>query len=355
LKDRGARGHLHLRMAATRTTRLGLHAAEALAGPATFSVRVTHILQRTARAFLEDDVTRLGAALAFYTTVAVAPLMVLSVALAGMFFEKNVARATVVQEIRSVIGEPAADAVASLDGPLTRPEGIMATVIGGLTLIFGALGVFRHLQDALNSIWRTRPPQLALWALVKHRLSSMAVVMATGFLLLVSLVVSAGLSWFATRTMNHLGASAIYFELTNSFLSFGVITALFALLFKLLPDTRVPWRHVWLGAVVTAGLFTLGKSVLSLYLAHARITSAYGAAGSLIVLLLWCYYAAQIVFLGAEFTRVTTISNGGRDFSALERPLERVRLAHIPPAGVLNDQNGTKRRRRLFARRKARG
>jgi len=342
-------------MAATRTTRLGFHPEEALAGPVSFSVRTTHILQRTARAYLEDDVTRLGAALAFYTTVAVAPLMVVAVALAGMFFEKNVARETVVQEIRSVIGEPAADAVATIESPLTRPEGIMATVIGGLTLIFGALGVFHHLQDALNSIWRTRPPRLDFWAMIKHRVTSMAVVLATGFLLLVSLILSAGLSWLATRTMSHVGLSAIYFELTNTFLSFGVITVLFALLFKLLPDTRVPWRHVWLGALVTAGLFTLGKSVLSLYLAHARIMSAYGAASSLIALLLWCYYAAQIVFLGAEFTRVTTLSNGGRDFAALERPLERVRLAHVPPAGTLNDQNGTKRRRRLFARRKSRG
>jgi membrane protein len=323
--------------------------------PVTFSLRATHILQRTAQAFLDDDVTRLGAALAFYTTVAVAPLMVLCVAIAGMFLEQNVARETVVREIRSVIGEPAANAVATIDGPLARREGIMATIMGVVTLLFGALGVFRHLQDALNSIWRARPPRLGFWPMVKHRLSSMAVVLATGFLLLVSLIVSASVSWFATRVLNQMGVTAIYFEISNTVFAFAVITVLFALLFKLLPDTKVPWRHVWLGAVVTAALFTLGKSALSFYLAHANVTSAYGAAGSLVALLLWCYYAAQIVFLGAEFTRITTLSNGGRDFSALETPLERVRLSHVPPTGTVIVQTGKGRRRRSVVPRRRPG
>ncbi len=341
-------------MAVRRPPPAALH-APAAHGPLGWGLRAIRILRRTAVAFLEDDVTRLGAALAFYTTIAVAPLMVLSVGLAGIFLDKTVARQTVVQEIRDVIGGPAAEAVAAIDRPLARPEGINATVIGGLTLLFGALGVFRHLQDALNSIWRARPPRLPFWAMVRYRLSSMAVVLATGFLLLVSLILSAGLTWFATRAMNHFGVSALYFELGNTLLSFAVSAALFALLFKLLPDTKVPWRHVWLGAAVTALLFTVGKIVLSLYLARARITSVYGAAGSLVALLLWCYYASQIVFLGAEFTRVTALSRGGRDFSALEQPLERLRLAHIPPAGTFSGQTGTRRRRRLLARPKGPG
>lgn len=327
----------------------------AVSGPLGLGRRIVRILRRTGIAFLEDDVTRLGAALAFYTTIAVAPLMVLSVGVAGMFLDESVARETIVQEIRHVIGGPAAEAVAAIESPLDRPEGITATVIGGLTLLFGALGVFRHLQDALNSIWRARPPRYGLLAMLRYRLSSMVVVLTTGFLLLVSLILSASLSWFATRAMNELKLPVLYFEAGNTLLSFAVITVLFALLFKLLPDTRVPWRHVWLGAVVTAALFTLGKIGLSLYLAHARVTSAYGAAGSLVALLLWCYYASQIVFLGAEFTRVTTLSRGGRDFTALEEPLERVRLAHVPPPAVLNGQTGTKRRRRLPARSRSHG
>jgi membrane protein len=340
-------------MAATHTTHDVI--TDVVTAPLTFGLRVGRILKRTALAFIEDDVTRLGAALAFYTTIAVAPLMVLCVAVAGMFLDESVARETVVHEIRHVVGGPAAEAVASIENPLARPEGISATVIGGLTFLFGALGVFSHLQDALNSIWRARPPRLSLWGMVRHRLSSMAVVLATGFLLLVSLILSAGLSWFANQTLDELGLPVLYYQLSNNLLSFAVITVLFALLFKLLPDTRVPWRHVWLGSVVTAALFTVGKLALGHYLAHARLTSAYGAAGSLVALLLWCYYAAQIVFLGAEFTRVTTLSRGGRDFSALEQPLERVRLAHVPPPSLLNGPGGTKGRRRLFARRRSPG
>ena len=318
--------------------------------------RVLCILKRTGLAFIDDNVTRLGAALAFYTTIAVAPLMVLSVAVAGFFLDdKSIARDTVVSEIRSIVGEPAAAAVATLDSPTDRPAGIAATVFGAGTLIFGALGVFRHLQDALNSIWRASPPELRFWAMVKHRLSSLAIVLVTGFLLLVSLVLSATLNFVAARAFGQIGFSATWLELLNTGLSFCAVTVLFALVFKLLPDTRVPWRHVWLGALVTAGLFTLGKSILAFYLARATVASAYGAASSVIALLLWCYYASQIVFLGAEFTRVTTLSNGGRDFAPLDKPLERVRLAHVPPPQELNVQSGNGPRKRLFARGRGRG
>ncbi len=307
--------------------------------------RTGRILHRTARAFVEDNVTRLGAALAFYTTIAVAPLMVLALALAGVFFEESVARETVVREIRDVVGGPAAEAVASLESPERKPEGILATAVGAVSLVFGAFGVFAHLQDALNSIWRVTPPKLAFWAMLAHRLFSLAIVLATGFLLLVSLVLSAGLAWLTSWGAHRAGLPAFYLEIANSLVSFTVTTLLFALLFKLLPAARVPWRHVWLGSVVTAGLFTLGKLGLGYYLAHARVTSAYGAAGSLVALLLWCYYAGQIVFLGAEFTRVATLSNGGRDFSPLDRPAERIRVASRRP-GELKAHGGTPRPRR---------
>lgn len=293
--------------------------------------RLGRILHRTAGAFIDDNVTRLGAALAFYTTIAVAPLMVLALAVAGVFFDESVAKETVVTEIREVIGGPAAEAVATLESPESKPEGIIATVVGSVSLVFGAFGVFGHLQDAFNSIWRVTPPKLGFWAMLGHRLTSLAVVLATGFLLLVSLILSAGLVWLTSWSARRAGLPALYLEIANSVISFAVITLLFALLFKMLPAARVPWRHVWLGALVTAALFTLGKLALGFYLAHARVTSAYGAAGSLVALLLWCYYAAQIVFLGAEFTRVTTLSNGGLDFSPLDRPTERIRIASSRP------------------------
>ncbi|MDB6166870.1 MAG: ribonuclease [Lacunisphaera sp.] len=293
-----------------------------------FATRTVHILKRTAKAFVDDNVTRLGAALAFYTTLAVAPLMVLAVAVAGVFFQESVARQRVLSEIQYVVGDQAAAVLSNLGSPINHPEGRSATVLGIFTLLFGAFGVFHHLQEALNSIWRTKPPELSFWELIRYRLSSLAVVLATGFLLLVSLIVSTVLTWGASQALDRVAMPAIYLELSNTLLSFVAITCLFALLFKLLPDTRIAWRHVWLGALITAGLFTGGKTVMGIYLAHTRLTSAYGAAGSLISLLLWSYYAAQIFFLGAEFTRVTALSNGGRDFSFLSNPAERTRRSH---------------------------
>ncbi|HET7537091.1 MAG TPA: YihY/virulence factor BrkB family protein [Candidatus Didemnitutus sp.] len=300
-------------------------------GDRSLHVRVGRILHRTGRAFIEDNVSRLGAALAFYTTVAVAPLMVLALAVAGVFFEESQARESVLREIRLVIGRPAAEALGAVQSPLNQVEGVLATVIGTVTLVFGAFGVFQHLQDALNSIWRTHAPsQIGFWAMVRRRLFSASVVLATGFLLLVSLILSAALNWLGSHAIGHYQLSTRGLEVANAGLSLMVVTLLFALIFKLLPDTRVPWRHVWLGSSVTAVLFTLGKSAMGLYLAHAKALSAYGAASSLIALLLWCYYASQIVFLGAEFTRITSLSNGGRDFSLLARPEQRVRQSHVP-------------------------
>jgi membrane protein len=295
-------------------------------------VRTRRILHRTAVAFLEDSVSRLGAALAFYTTVAVAPLMVLALALAGVFFEESTARESVLNEIRQVVGRPAAEVLGSVQSPLSETEGQLATIVGTVTLVFGAFGVFQHLQDALNSIWRTHAPvSVGLWAIVRRRLFSASVVLATGFLLLVSLILSTALNWMGTHAIGSYQLTARGLEAGNAALSLVGVTVLFALIFKYLPDTRVAWRHVWLGSAVTAVLFTVGKSVMGFYLAHARALSAYGAASSLIALLLWCYYAAQIVFLGAEFTRITAMSDGGRDFTRLAPPNQHVRRSTTKP------------------------
>jgi membrane protein len=280
--------------------------------------RSGQILMKTAQAFIADNVTRLGAALAFYTTVAVAPLLVLAIALAGAVFGDGDARLTVIAEIESLAGSQASAAVAAVQSPAATTTGMLATLLGVATLIFGSIGVFTNLQGALNAIWRVPPqPDNGWWHFLRRRLFSLATVMATGFLLVVSLVASAVLSWLGAQTAQRLGLPVLGLQIVNNVISFGVVTSLFALVFRLLPDTRVLMRHVWLGAAVTALLFTAGKSVLGYYLGRASLTSAYGAAGSLLVLLLWCYYAAQIVFLGAEFTRVTALSDGGRDFRPL--------------------------------------
>jgi membrane protein len=283
------------------------------------------LLGRTLREYIADHVPRLGAALAFYTTIAVAPMLMLTVVIAGIFFgSEDAARERVLGEIESLAGRQAGAAVGSVQSPEDSSAGRSATIFGSITLLFGAFGVFYHLQGALNAIWHVPPPkEINWWRTLLKRLFSLAMVLATGFLLLVSLVASALLSWLSTATLDRIGLPPFFLQLINLLLSLGVITLLLAVMFRLLPDTRVRWRHVWLGAAFTAGLFTAGKSALGLYLAHADVGSAYGAANSIIVLLLWCYYAAQIIFFGAEFTRVSDLSEGGRDFSKLDKPVRR--------------------------------
>ncbi len=284
------------------------------------------IMGKTVQAFFADNIAGLGAALAFYTTVAVAPLLVLSIAMAATVFGAGDAREQVIGQIERLAGSQASAAVAMVQSPTATTTGLFATLLGGGTLIFGTLGVFIQLQGALNAIWRVpAPPAESWWHFLRRRLFSLATVIATGFLLLVSLIVSAMLSWLGAQTAQRLGLPVAALETANNVISFGVVTSLFAMIFRLLPDTTVRMRHVWIGAAVTALFFTAGKTVLGFYLGRASLTSAYGAAGSLLVLLLWCYYAAQIVFLGAEFTRVTALSNGGLDFTPLAKPQERSR------------------------------
>jgi len=208
-----------------------------------------------------------------------------------------------------------------MQSPLATRTGAVATLLGVGTLIFGAMGFFTNLQSALNAIWRAEPPPRgSWWHALRRRLLSLSAVFATGLVLLVSLTASAVLTWVGGEIAAHLGISHSSLLLLNGGISFAVVTFLFGMIFKILPDRPVPWRNIWLGAVVTAVLFTAGKAVLALYLAQASLASAYGAAGSLLVLLLWCYYSSQIVFFGAEFTRVTLLSDGGRDFSPLSAP-----------------------------------
>jgi membrane protein len=288
--------------------------------------RSGRILAKTVHAFASDNIVRLGAALAFYITVAVAPLLVMAIAMAGTVFGADEARQQVIGEIERLAGSQASAAFAAVQSPVATGAGLWATLLGLGTMIFGTLGVFNQLQDALNAIWRVPPKPMEGWKhFLKGRLFSLTMVIVTGFLLLVSLIASAMLSWVGAQTAHRLELPVFGLELVNNAISFGVVTALFALVFRLLPDTPVRMKHVWIGAAVTALLFTGGKTVLGYYLGRASLTSAYGAAGSLVVLLLWCYYAAQIVFFGAEFTRVTALTNGGRDFTPFQQPAERSR------------------------------
>ncbi|HSI07000.1 MAG TPA: YihY/virulence factor BrkB family protein [Rariglobus sp.] len=292
---------------------------------APYYTRFPRLLWRALRAFFSDNVSRLGAALAFYTTVAVAPLLVLTLVVAGFFFGgEEAARERVLGEIENLAGRQAGAAISAVQSPADTPAGRVAAVVGSVTLLFGGFGVFYHLQGALNEIWHIPPPrEIDWWRTLLKRLFSMAMVLVTGFLLLVSLIASAFLSWLSETTVERLELPPLVLQAINLILSLGMITLLLAVIFRLLPDTRVRWRQVWVGSALTAALFTAGKTALGFYLAHADVGSAYGAAGSIIVLLLWCYYAAQIIFFGAEFTRISHLSDGGRDFSKLDRPLRR--------------------------------
>jgi membrane protein len=286
--------------------------ASAFSAPPRFLHRAWNIAWWTVRAFFSDNVPRLGAALAFYTTIAMAPLLVLAIAAAGIVFEENDARTRVMAEIDQLAGHHAAEALRSVQQPAARAQTTVATTVGGITLVIGALSVFKHLQDALNLIWRRDAEQIKGWRLVlKRRVFSFGLVVVTGLILLISLIVSATLSWAAQKEFLGSLGSAVGQGL-NLLTSYGVATFLFATVFKVLPDAPVRWREVWFGAAVTAALFTAGKYLLGVYLARASAAAAYGAAGSVITLLLWTYYAAQIVLLGAEFTRIQAVTHGGR-------------------------------------------
>ncbi len=265
------------------------------------------IIRETFQDWSEDKAPRLAAALSYYTVFSLAPLLVLVIAIAGFVIGSDTTiRNSLIQEIQGMIGAQGAKAVEELIVNTSQPRnGIVATVIGVVTLLFGATGVFGQLQDALNTIWEVEPKKgRGIKGVLKDRFMSFTLVLGTSFLLLVSLVISTFLSVLNTYFTNLLGGVGILAQIINFVVSIGVITLIFAMIFKILPDAKVAWSDVWIGALVTALLFTIGRNLLGIYLTRSTTTSAYGAAGSLVVLLLWVYYSAQILFLGAEFTQV---------------------------------------------------
>ena len=247
---------------------------------------------------------RLGASLAYYTLFAIAPVLLVATAIAGMVFGAEAVRGEIVGQLDHLVGRQGAQAVQSLlEGASQRRAGIIATVVGGIAFVVAATGAFLELQAALNTIWRVTPaPGIRLKAFVIDRLRSFGLVVAIGFLLMVSLAVTAAFAalggWLAGRSPHPLvwnGAAVL--------VSLVVTTALFALLYRVLPDVYLRWRDVTIGAFVTAVLFTIGQQLIGLYLGQSSVVSSYGATGSVMILLLWVYYSCQILLFGAEFTR----------------------------------------------------
>jgi membrane protein len=265
-----------------------------------------HLLKDTFHEWNEDKAPRLGAALAYYSVFSIGPLLVIAIAVAGLIFGREAAQGEVVDEIKGTVGEPVARALQQMLANASDPGwGTAAALLGIITLLFGASGVFGQLQDALNTIWKVEPkPGRGIWGIVQDRFLSLTMVLGTGFLLLVSLVITAALSALNTSLSSSLPGGAYLWQPINLIVSYGVVTLLFAMIYRFLPDAQVAWRDVWIGAGITAVLFTVGKFLLGWYLGQGSVTSAYGAAGSLVVILLWVYYSSQILLFGAEFTRV---------------------------------------------------
>lgn len=259
----------------------------------------------------EDKAPRLCAALSYYTVFSIAPFLIICLAIASMVLG-DTASSRIISEIEGVVGTNAAEAITSMiKARETQDSSVMATVVGGVTLILGALGLFGGLQDALNTVWEVAPkPGLGIWGTIRKRFTSFTVLLGTCFLLLVSLVASTAVAALSAYVAHLLPIPAWAMQAINLGVSFVTITALFALIFKFLPDAKIAWRDVWVGAAITAFLFTIGKWGIGLYLGRSSVSSSYGAAGSVVVMLLWVYYSTQILLLGAEFTKVWAESFG---------------------------------------------
>jgi membrane protein len=299
------------------------------------------LIKQTVKEWAEDKVPRLGAALAYYTMFSLAPLLIIAIAIAGFVFGEEAARGRVTQELGSLINDDAAAMVEELILNARRPgAGIAATVVGVVTLLFGASGVIGQLKDSMNTIWEVAPkPGRGLKGLIKDRFLSLAMVLGIGFLLLASLLLSAALDAFSEFVFGDQAGFGL--RALNFIVSFAVITLLFAVIYKVLPDVKIAWRDVWIGAVVTALLFNVGKYLIGVYLARSTTASIFGAAGSLILVLLWIYYSSQILFFGAEFTQVYANRFGSKlvpaDTAVALTPTQRIQQG-IPRKGSVEER-----------------
>ncbi|MEH2198342.1 YihY/virulence factor BrkB family protein [Nostoc sp.] len=264
------------------------------------------LFQETFKEWSEDKASRLAAALAYYTIFSIAPLLIIVIAIAGAVFGEEAARGQIVGQIQGLVGIEGAKFLESAIQNANQPKtGAIASIISIVVLLVGATGLFTELQDAMNTIWEVKPkPGRGVTNIIRLRILSFAMVIGIGFLLLVSLVISTALTTLVTYFSNLLPGVDFLWQLVNFLLSFAITTVLFGLIFKVLPDVEIAWSDVLVGASLTSVLFSIGRFLLGQYLGNGSFGSAYGAAGSLVVILAWVNYAAQILFFGAEFTQV---------------------------------------------------
>jgi membrane protein len=280
-----------------------------------FLKQIWRLISKSVEAWMDDYAPSMGAALAYYTLFSLAPLLIIAIAVAGLAFGQEAARGEIVAQIQDLIGVEGAIAVQGLLKSANAPEqDIVATVVSLITLVVAATTVFSELQTDLDRIWRVPAPATVngVWSVLRARLLSFGLVLGLGFLLLVSLVIGAAIAAFGKWSYGFFEGREAYLHTLNFGVSFAASTSLFAMIYKFMPRARIAWRDVWVGALVTALLFELGKFLIGLYLGKTGVASGYGAAGSLVVVLVWVYFSAQIFLLGAEFTWVYSHEYGSK-------------------------------------------
>jgi membrane protein len=277
--------------------------------------RFFEMLKNASNAWIDDHAQSMGAALSYYTVFSIAPLLLIAIAVAGLVFGQDAAQGAVVEQLQGLIGPSGAQAVQDLLKNVSRPSsGILATTTGVVVLAIGATSVFAELQDDLNRIWQVpaRKKVSTWWAFLRTRILSIGMIFAMGFMLLVSLAASAAFDAFAAWSTSALNGWESLAQAINSVVSFVLTTALFAMIYRFMPQATIEWRDVGIGALVTAFLFSIGKYAIGLYIGKSALASGFGAAGSLAVLLAWVYYSAQIFLFGAEFTWAYAHAFGSR-------------------------------------------
>jgi membrane protein len=281
--------------------------------------RVWALVKATFSSWLNDYAPSMGAALAYYTLFSIAPLLLIVISTAGLVFGEQAVRGEIFDQLRGLMGEQGAQAVQSLLESVSQPEESAAgTIIGTVLLLVGATTVFGELQDAFDRIWRAPAKgEAGWWKVLRGRLLSFGMILGIGFLLIVSLVFSAALAALGKWWGTYFPGLEVLAIAVNFVFSFALMTAMFAMLYKFMPRVKIAWKDVWAGAVVTALLFAVGKLLIGLYIGKSAISSGYGAAGSLVVVLVWVYYSAQIFLLGAEFTRIYSHAHGSRKEQAV--------------------------------------
>jgi membrane protein len=308
------------------------------------------LVKESVNGFIEDDALSRGAAMAFYAVTSLAPILLIVVAIAGLVFGEKAAEDAIADQLRGLVGQQSAEmlqnAIKSASG---KSSGVLATAIGVVTLVVTASGVFGEMQTALNAIWKAKPVGGTVSRLIRARAASLGLVAALGFLLMVSLVMSAAISALGDVIDAWLPSGKIILHLVNIVVSYLLISVLFAAIYKVLPDRHLRWGDVVVGALVTAALFTLGKTLIGIYLGSTAATSTYGAAGALLIVLLWVYYSSEIFLLGSEFTRAWSLRHGNIPEAVApgRPPASRKAVANAPLSAMAG--SGTSARSRAVS------